>query len=471
MTDSSLQLFLDFDSVSRRDSQQPPAFLHRRDRKFALLCEEQNRQPDTRQWLNHMASLSGPGGDNPTSGQQTIRLWHRVNAGFIAAGAVFGVLTMLGLLFYDGGQRINITVILAFVALQLLLAAFTTAQSLMGWQPWRWLLHRFHSPAQPGPANKLQPLFMARAAQLGGLGFATSGLLTLLIMVVVQDLAFGWSTTLEAAATGYHQLLVTVSAPWRWFWPGAVPDLALVEATRFFRSDTTVNLINPQRWGQWWPFVAMLWTTWVLLPRLVLSVCAALLIQRKARRLLASHPAMHALQYRMETATLDTGSDHNDAADMPDTRTHSALQPLPDSQVLLCWAGAGSPALPDALITRDTRVFSAGGRASLAEDQQTREQIAAKLGASAKPSVILLTRCWEPPTGELQDFLEAAHTLWPGSTHVALVPLSPDMHQPPAIHQLQPWLRFAERMKQGFVGVSLLRLNGREAPMEQELKP
>lgn len=48
---------------------------------------------------------------------------------------MFGCLTMLGLLFYEGGQRINITVILAFVALQLLLALFTTAQSLVGWQP------------------------------------------------------------------------------------------------------------------------------------------------------------------------------------------------------------------------------------------------------------------------------------------------------------------------------------------------
>ncbi len=470
MTDSPLQLFLDFDAVSRRDSQQPPAFLHRRDRKFALLCEQQDQNPGTRQWLAHLANLSGPGGHTSPS-EQTLGLWRRVNAGFIAAGTLLGVLAMLGLLFYDGGQRINITVILAFVALQLLLAAFTTAQSLIGWQPWRWLLHRFHGQAQPGPADKLNPLFMARAAQLGGLGFATSGLLTLLVMVVVQDLAFGWSTTLEAAATGYHQLLVAVSTPWHWFWPDAVPDLALVEATRFYRSGAAANTLNPERWGQWWPFVVMLWTTWVLLPRLILSVCAALLIQRKARRLLASHPAMHALQYRMETPTLDTGSDHNDAADMPDTRTHSALQPLPDSQILLCWAGAGSPALPDALMTRDTRVFTAGGRASLAEDQQTREQIAAGLKASATPTVILLVRCWEPPTGELQDFLEAAEALWPDSTRVTLVPLNPDMHQPPAAHQLQPWLRFAERMKPGVAGVSLLQLDGRIPQTEQELRP
>ncbi len=469
MTNSALRLFLDFDAVSQRDAHQPPAFLHRRDRKFAQLCKERDQQPDAQQWLNHIAHLSGPGGaGSSVASTQTLRLWRRVNSGFIAVGTLFGIFTMIGLLLYDGGQRINITVILAFVALQLLLAVFTTAQSLIGWQPWRWLLNRLRVEAQPGPGSKLQPLLMARAAQLGGLGFAISGLLTLLVMVVIQDLAFGWSTTLETAAAGYHRLLVTVSAPWGWFWPGAVPDLALVEATRFYRSDTAANIINPQRWGQWWPFVTMLWATWVLLPRLILSVCAAILVQHKARRLLARHPAMHALQYRMETAVLDTGNEHNDAADMPDTRTNSTLQPLPDSHVLLCWAGAGEPELPRALVNNNTRIFKAGGRASLAEDQQTRVHIATELDVSSPPTVIILTRCWEPPTGELQDFLEAARDAWPPSTRVTLVPLSPDMHQEPAAHQLQQWLRFADRMSQGFVSVSLLRLGFRDPYLEQE---
>jgi hypothetical protein len=396
------------------------------------------------------------------------QLWRRVNTGFVAAGILFGILSMVGLLIYDGGDRINVTVILAFVAFQLLLAAFTTMQSLIGWQPWRWLLHRLQLQAQPGPRTKLYPLLMARASQAGGLGFALSGLLTLLVMVVVQDLAFGWSTTLETAAAGYHQLLIAVSIPWGWLWPEAVPDLALVEATRFYRSGTTANIVDPQRWGQWWPFITMLWITWVLLPRLALSLIANALIQHRARQLLANHPAMLALQYRMETAVLDTGSEHNDAGDMPDTRINSNIQPLPDSRILLCWAGAGEPELPAALVSSDTRIFKAGGRASLADDQQTRLQIAAELNASFPLTVILLTRCWEPPTGELQDFLEAAQSLWPNAAHVALVPLGPDMNQEPPAHQVQQWLRFAERMKQGFVSVSLLRLKWPDPYAEQE---
>ncbi|MDX1560449.1 MAG: DUF2868 domain-containing protein, partial [Marinobacter sp.] len=71
-------------------------------------------------------------------------------------------------------------------------------------------------------------------------------------------------------------------------------------------------------------------------------------------------------------------------------------------------------------------------------------------------AVILLVRCWQPPTGELQDFLAAARDIWPDDSRVALVPLAPDSNQQPDTHQIQPWLRFAERVGSGFVQVSLL---------------
>ncbi|MBW4935109.1 DUF2868 domain-containing protein [Marinobacter sp. F4206] len=467
MTDSPLQVLLEFDARSQRDHDQPAAFLHRRDRKFALSCEQQGQTPDARLWLDHMARLSGPG-SQPSVAETTRRLWRRINTGFTIAGVLLGVLTMLGLLFYDGGQRINITVFLAFVLLQLLLALFTTVQSMAGWQPWRWLVRRVTPRGSTGVANRLNPVLMARAAHLGGLGFALSGLLTLLVMVVVQDLAFGWSTTLETSAPGYHQLVLALAAPWSWLWPAAVPDLALVEATRFFRAGSGASTIDPQRWGQWWRFVTMLWLTWVLLPRCLLTLVSMALLRRRARQLLAGHPGMHALMYRMETPTLDTGSQHNDAQDMPDTGTRTTVQPLPDSNILLCWAGAGEPELPDTLTGEATRKLRAGGRASLAEDRAALVQIADWLEQEDPArAVIVVTRSWEPPTGELQDFLNAARQSWPSGTRVALVPLSLDTRREPEAHQLRQWLRFADRVGEDFVGVSAPRLEWRDPFTEQ----
>ncbi|WP_100638908.1 DUF2868 domain-containing protein [Marinobacter salexigens] len=467
MTDNPLRLLLDFDARAQRDKGQAPAFLHRRDRKFALTCEQQGVKPSPKRWLAHINHLSGPGADSPPSAL-TLRFWQRINSGFMAAGALFGLLAMLGLLFYDGGQRINITVILAFVAFQLLLALLTTVQSLVGWQPWRPLLRRFRNQPESAVTTKLQPVLMARAAHLGGVCFALTGLVTLLVMVVLQDLAFGWSTTLETDASRYHSLIAAVATPWAWLWPAAAPDLALVEATRFFRASAAVGSLNPARWGQWWPFIAMLWATWALLPRLILALLAGALIRRKARHLLSNHPAMRALMYRMETPALDTGNEHNDASDLPDTNTHLQLQPLPDASIVLCWAGAGDPELPDALSSGKTLIAKAGGRLTLEEDRQTQAQVAGELEQGSLHSVILVTRSWEPPTGELEDFLASARQLWPRNTQVTLAPLAARIEQEPDAHQIQQWLRFAQRMGPEFLSVSQIPVHGTLADVNGE---
>jgi len=224
--------------------------------------------------------------------------------------------------------------------------------------------------------------------------------------------------------------------------------------------------MNPARWGQWWPFIAMLWTTWALLPRLVLYVLAGALIRRKARHLLASHPARRALMYRMETPALDTGNDHNDASDQPNTDTHLNLQPLPDARTVLCWAGAGDPELPDALSTGKSLVAKAGGRMTLAQDQQTLEQVAAQLAQEPCRSVLLVTRSWEPPTGELEDFLISASKLWPKGAQIVLVPLATHIEREPDAHQVQQWLRFAKRAGPEFITVSLIPAHGAVPDMD-----
>lgn len=356
MSQNPLRLLLDFDDRIQQDRDQPPAFLHRRDRRFALDCERQGIAPTPSRWLKHIDRLSGPGG-NDTAGHREQKFWRRVNSGFAGAGGLMGIVAMMGLLFYDGGQRINITVILAFVLFQLLLALATTVQALIGWQPWRWLLKRLHHD-HPSPTRaRLQPLLMARAAHTGGVAFGLAGIATLLVMVVIQDLAFGWSTTLNTASSGYHSLISALAAPWSWLWPSAVPTLELVEATRFFRAANDTTGVDPFQWGQWWPFVAMAWLTWMVIPRVSLLFLSQGLLRRRATRLLASHPGMKALLYRMETPTLDTGSGHNDAADLPDTHTRAQPDQLPDTPLMICWAGAGEPELPQRLQTSDSQVF------------------------------------------------------------------------------------------------------------------
>jgi hypothetical protein len=459
MPDSAIALLLEFEAQVRRDQEHAPAFVHRRDRLFAMACTEQGVEPTPLRWLEHLNHLNGPVEE---TARRPLRLWRTVMVGFAVAGGLLGIFAMLGLLFYDGGQRINLTVILGAVVLALLLALFTSAQALIGWQPWHWLLRRLGIGRGDSALRGLQPQLMARAAHVGGLCFGVAGLATLLFLVVVQDLAFGWSTTLQTGAATYHQLIQAVAWPWHSVWPAAAPDLSLIEQTRFFRAEETASHLNPARWGEWWPFVTMLWLFYVIVPRLVLLLLAVVHLHFRARSQLAGHPGLTALYYRMETPALDTGNAHHDAVDQPETHTADILLPLPPSRMLIRWAGAGEPPLPKILLRDKPLILAAGGRATLAEDRNTIETVQTHLAGDRAPAVWLVTRGWEPPTGELADFIEQACERWGARTRVVLLPLATDPLQTLSPHQLAQWLRFVERSGNKQLQVSLPEPNGEQ---------
>jgi hypothetical protein len=442
MADQALNLLLAFDEQARKDRQQDPAFLHRRDRKLALEAAENNRSLSPAGWLSAVRRYQTPQAD--ASGP--LRHWHRINRGFFLAGTFSGVMAMAGVLAWEGTQRINLTLLLALILLQLVLGLGTGLQGLFSWQPWRWLTRRLASPDQTGVLNALSPQLMTRAAQGGGLMFSIAALATLLVMVVVQDLAFGWSTTLDTGAGSYHRLVSVIATPWQGLIPAAVPSPELVEATRFFRTEALASDTDPVRWGQWWPFVALAWLVYAMVPRLLLWLLAHLHLRWRAGKLLNAHPDMTALIYRMETPCLDSGNTHNDSADLPDTDTDIQLHQPPADTLLISWAGAGRQNRPDNLPQGSHSVPEAGGAASLAEERALVDATGAQLGRQVTPAATVLVNAWEPPTGELADFLTLARARWPQSTRIFLFALAHDTRQVPSTRLLAQWSRFVQRM-------------------------
>jgi hypothetical protein len=65
---------------------------------------------------------------------------------------------------------------------------------------------------------------------IGALGMA-------FLLVVFTDLAFGWSTTLDVDAVQAQRIAAVIALPWATWLPAAVPDVALVAESRFFRLD------------------------------------------------------------------------------------------------------------------------------------------------------------------------------------------------------------------------------------------
>lgn len=444
MADKALNLLLAFDEQARNDRQQDPAFLHRRDRKLALEVAEDKRTLAPADWLAAVQRHQNPPVGNPA----VLTRWHRINRGFALAGALSGLLAMGGILAWEGTQRINLTLLLALVLLQLLLGLVTALQGLLSWQPWRWLTHRLTGMTNtPGAISALSPQLMTRAAQGGGLMFSIAALATLLVMVVVQDLAFGWSTTLDTGASGYHRLVALLAVPWQGMAPSAVPTLELVEATRFFRTEALTGDTNPGRWGQWWPFVALVWLVYATLPRLLFWIVAQLHLRARAGNLLRTHPDMAALVYRMETPCLDSGTTHNDSEDLPQTDTRVRLQRPPKDSLLISWAGAGGHNRPGEFRHARGPLPEAGGTSSLAQDRALVDDTGAQLGRHASPSVTLLVNAWEPPTGELADFLALARSHWPESTTIYLYALAHESPSPPPEQSLAQWYRFVQRME------------------------
>ena len=367
---------------------------------------------------------------------------------FVVGGSVLGAATMLGLLYYDGGRRINVTLIIGVALLQLLLALLTTAQAWIGWQPWhgvfrslggRWLPE--HAEPQPVLRTLAAPL-AARIAQSGGLAFGIAALIVLLSQVVIHDLAFGWSTTLQASAPAYHDLTNALARPWRGWMPSAVPSLALVEQSRYFRVGATVAT-NPELLGIWWRFIAMLWLFYVIVPRVMLLALARAQLAWRVRQQLAVHPGRAALRERCTTPWIDSGGGSGTGTLPPDDSGTLAPTPATPGRVLIRWADAGDPGLARQWLGAAALSLEAGGSASLDADGAVLEQARAMGGP-----VIILARGWEPPTGELADFITHARRRL-DLVPIQLLPLAPELPlMLPAAPALAPWRRFIERLQQ-----------------------
>lgn len=147
-------------------------------------------------------------------------------------------------------------------------------------RPWlfRWRQKNLHW--YPRRAQRWQMLVGLQGFWLLlGLGMLL-GFWTLLLFT---DLAFGWSSTLLNGEQSPLRLMQLMAAPWAWLWPAAVPDAALLDATRYVRIDPQASSI--ERAGDWWPFLMASLLFYNLLPRALLALVGLLRVrQLKARR-------------------------------------------------------------------------------------------------------------------------------------------------------------------------------------------
>ena len=464
---------IDIPSWLEHDRTTPFAARVHRDREIAAKVGTGDPVALVRGWWSHVFH-----GTERTLGARLQRTRLLVGAAMLGFGIVAGVGVAGAAFHYDGSRPINVvTLLAALVAVQtalLLLSllllpgpapglravqdlltsvnpgAFAAAlvrrigdvprdvAQLFGWHPAR--------AAASGRFAKWQILAWAQTAAIG---FNVAAIVTAISLIAFTDLAFGWSTTLTIDPQRAHGIAATIAWPWRAWLPSAVPDLALIERSQFFRLDGTraLDVGASRALAGWWSFAVLAVVTYGLLPRLAFFAICIARLRAATRALLTDDARVAALLDRMTAPAVETAAgepeDPRPASPLPDSAPHRELV---GSARAVVWSGAIDPARADADARRALGVgvriaVAAGGGNALDADARAIDAIAE---AGTGP-IVVFTRAWEPPLLEFGDFIAALRARVGSDASIIVTPVAEAGGTIDAA-QLQTWARAVGRI-------------------------
>lgn len=329
--------------------------------------------------------------------------------GWIASplGMIIGFGLMAGLLQFSTPLRINLW---WWLLLAVWLPGFFWLLGLLltqrGSMPWlRALSARQLEDANEAPSTLLR-LSSSVLAQQFGLWFSLGLLLSFAAYLLLTDLAFGWSTTLDITAGWVHQATGLLATPWQSLWPAAVPSLELVEQTRVFRTALPDAVVDAR---QWWPFLLMNLLVYNLAPRLLSYLWFRYRLHAAQLRLFSQDAAIGGWWQRINSEFVEHSAEPVGQADVAAAGT-AAQAPghnWPAVSRILYWGLWPQQLLSDV-------------RAGLPEQLQ-RLPVDAAPAALMDGEILLLCKGWEPPTGALVDYCQGVPRdavkllLWPVS--------------------------------------------------------
>ncbi|WP_428244269.1 DUF2868 domain-containing protein [Gynuella sp.] len=345
----------------------------------------------------------------------------------ILAGFVFGIMTMTGLLSYSGSAPINlIYLLLVYGPLQwllMVLALLSVSLQGKGLAVTRWLSGQKF--LQTFPAFFYRWLLFWLNQWLS-LSFLLGSLAAFLLLLVSQDLAFGWSTTIAFAPEHITDVLHILSTPWASWWPQATISPELVSGTQFFRLQGVQGNYDATLFGQWWTFILAFILTYNLLPRGLLLLLSQLMMITRVNALLYQDAEVFQLIDDLKPVVVETGS-HRDAhyqtASEPKTRvSHGGYEP---DAALLLWG----------LSAEDLKHLH------LYERCQKAIQLTDHLDVSTQTKFTLMVPGWEPPIAELTDLLERFPA---ASVQLLLMPLGQQLDEA----DIASWQMFSDSLQQ-----------------------
>ncbi|MDQ7050991.1 MAG: DUF2868 domain-containing protein [Enterobacterales bacterium] len=217
-------------------------------------------------------------------------------------------------------------------------------------------------------------------SQLAALSFSFASLLIFIILLISSDINFVWRSTLMDADFIYP-LLQWIATPWK-FWSSAQPDLSLLVATQEYRLMARQAIgIN---FGDWWRFILAGQIFYAIILRSVTAlICRVVLSYRKRNREVFAPSFQNtnnevATQYTLAKVVNQVNSNYS----------------------LTNWAGLTEhlvEVITSQLNHSAISKLKAGPLASVTEQL---------LAERWQQTQVILVKGWEPPLGELADYLE-----------------------------------------------------------------
>lgn len=215
--------------------------------------------------------------------------------------------------------------------------------------------------------------------QILTLCFAFGGLLIYFLLLLGTDINFVWRSTL-LEANDILPLLEAIALPWT-FWNDAQPSLELLQQTQDFRiSELNGDVSNT---GRWWQYIFAAQCTYNLIPRSIM-----LMLARRRYLGLAQHSEGKISDVSSIADSTNTDKESSQLA--------SVTTSLSQAHAIVNWAGA-----PISCLNKVADIL--GDPVDTFEADPLTESIAMDSGISC----VVLVKSWEPPLGELRDYLNS----------------------------------------------------------------
>ncbi|NVJ62374.1 MAG: DUF2868 domain-containing protein [Gammaproteobacteria bacterium] len=339
-------------------------------------------------------------------------------------GLAIGLLLSFGVLTGDNQGRVNLLFLLViFVAIPILSLVIASASFAMDKSINLAQLITLFSEKLGNKVKSRTPITIPKfnrdwlflQSQFAAISYSAGSIFGLIFLLLFSDINFIWRSTI-LTPENVLPILEVIALPW-WFWPDAQPDFAILQATQDSRITTSIE--NPAVFAYWWPFVFATQIVYSLGLRIIALLIAKQIILRKAKR--------------QSQLMFSSQSSHSSPINEPNFVKAKVSHNLPVNSITINWAGFDNTILDQIeQVAKTDGVISAGPLANendhLVAESDTRHQL-------------VVVKAWEPPLGELSDYLQTTNGL--------IMPIDVKNNQltTPDANHLDEWCRFVAEHK------------------------